>query len=628
MTGGYVGIILRVNLTEMKITEEVLGDEYLKKYIGGSGIGTKILFDETDEKTDPLGPDNVLIFMTGPLTGTAAINSGRHQVISKSPLSGIFGESSIGGGFGAMLKKAGYDGVVINGTSKKPVYIWINEGKAEIRDAANLWGKDTYDIDSLIKAETHPKAIVTSIGQAGENMTRIACIMSDGKNGRAAGRCGLGAVMGSKKLKAVVAYGSRKIAIANKDTFMKPTKELGNKLKGAQFTSTLNAYGTAGVLNYLHECGDTSIKNWQMGGWIEGAKSLYGEEIANKMKVGSYGCAKCIINCGQEVKISKGKFAPVDGAGPEYETLGVLGLSCLIDDVEAIAKANELCNRYGLDTIETGNAVAFTMEAFERKMITREDLDGLEMVWGNAEAMVKLVDMIGKSKGFGEVLGRGLLRAADYLGPEAHEFAMHTRGVALPAHDPRARFSSAIGYAVSPIGASHVQATSHDWETPGEGKYLPPELGYDIPLDRFQVEGKGILTSKLFSLFAMYNSLCLCFFALFGGENVTHLVTWLNGATGWDLTIDEFLKTGKRIFTLKRLYNIRCGLTRKDDILPPRILLHATKEGGSKGKIPPLNLMLSEFYEHQGWDEFGRPKAENVLALGLNKEALQLKPYK
>ncbi len=626
MLGGYMGKFLRIDLTKKEITLKKFDEKILKKYIGGSGLGVKILYDETDENTDPLGPENVLMFMTGPLTNTSIPNSGRHSVIAKSPLSNIFGEASVGGTWGAALKKSGYDGVIVTGKSPKPVYIWINEGEVEIRDAAHLWGKDTYELDGLIKEETDKTASVASIGQAGERLVRIACIMTDGKAGRAAARCGLGSVMGSKNLKAIAVKGSQKPQYVNQTKSMKLAREIAKRMKDSAILKVVGQDGTAGALLLLHDTGDTPVKNWQLGGWPEGAKKLAGQEITRTMKTREYACSHCAIRCGQEVKFSRGPFAPVEGAGPEYESIGTLGLNCLVDNLEAVVKANELCNRYGLDTIETGNAIAFGMEAYERGLITKEDT-GIELTWGNPYALVEMVNQIGTRTGIGEVLGQGLKRAAEHIGGEASEFAIHVKGLAFPAHDPRAHFALAVEYATSPIGAAHVQSASHDWEGPGLGGIYTPEIGYTKPLPRFDVEGKGILNSRLYPLFAMYNSLVLCTFPLFAGVSFTHLAKWLSYTTGWDISVDEFLQTGKRIFTLKRLYGVRCGISRKDDILPPRILTLAAKDGPRKGKIPPLNLMLSEFYEYEGWDEFGIPLPRIIAALDLEEEAKKIEYY-
>ncbi len=627
MLGGYMGKFLRINLTKKEITLKKFDEKILRKYIGGSGLGAKILYDETDENTEPLGPENVLMFMTGPLTNTPALNSGRHVIIARSPLSNIFGEASVGGSWGATLKKSGYDGIIVTGKSPKPVYIWINEGEVEIRDAMHLWGKDTYELDTLIKEETDEAAVIASIGQAGEKLVRIACIMTDGKAGRAAARCGLGSVMGSKNLKAIAVKGSQNPQYADENKLKDATRGVAGRLKDAEILAPIRKSGTAGLLLPLHDIGETPVKNWQLGGWPEGARKLCGEEITRTIKTGGFACARCVIRCGQKIKVSEGPFAPTEGAGPEYESIGTLGLNCLIDNLEALVKANELCNRYGLDTIETGNAIAFGMEAYERGLITKEDT-GIELTWGNPYALIEMVNQIGTRTGIGGVLGQGLKRAAEHIGGEASEFAVHAKGLSFPAHDPRARFSTAVEYAVSAIGASHCQAASHDWEEPGTGRIYPPEVGYIKPLPRFDVEGKGILNSRLFPLFAMYNSLTLCFFPVFLGANVTHMANWLKYTTGWDMSVDEFLQTGKRIFTLKRLYNVRCGISRKDDILPPRILTLAAKDGGRKGKLPPLNIMLSEFYEHQGWDEFGIPLPEIITALGLEEEAKKIKYYR
>lgn len=615
MLGGYMGKFLRVNLTERKIKVERFDEKVLRKYIGGSGLGVKILYEETKADVDPLEPASPLMFITGPVTGTPVYFSGRHTIIAKSPLSGIFGEASVGGYWGSMLKRSGYDGIIVTGKSPKPVYIWINEEKVAIKDAAHLWGKDTYEVDLLIKKEIGKDTVVTSIGQAGEKLAKISCIMTDGKAGRAAARCGLGVVMGSKKLKAIAVKGSNQPPIAHKSQLIKSTKKFNTVLKKNPIAKWVAKHGTAGAVLGIHEKGGMPIKNWQLGSWEEGAKKIAGEAMTRTILTGKYHCAHCPVAGGRKVKITEGPFAPVDGAGPEYETLGLMGGSCLVDNLEAIAKANELCNRYGIDTIETGNIIAFAMEAYERGLITREDTGGLALTWGSPYALVELVNQIGTGTGIGKLLGQGLRRAAEQIGGESSEFIIHAKGVAFPAHDPRATFGSAVEFATSPIGASHCQAAAHDFE---DGRPIPPE--FNLPKqDRFSVEGEGILVSKLNDLMTMFNALCQCIIVTSVGATITDLASWLSYVTGWDVDAQEFLETGKRIFNLKRVYNNRLGISRKDDILPSRVLTLAAKDGGRAGKLPPLNLMLKEYYEHRGWDEFGRPLPETLAKLALEK---------
>lgn len=610
---GYIGKILRVDLSSRSIKKEELDEKVARKFIGGSGLGAKILFEETDEKTDSLGPGNVLIFMTGPLTGTIVPTSGRHAVVAKSPLTGIWGEGDVGGTWGIGLKRAGFDGIIIKGKSPKPVYLWIHDGEVEIRDAVHLWGKDTFETDRLIKEATNEKAVVSVIGQAGENLVKFASIMTDGLEARAVGRTGLGAVMGSKNLKAIAVYGNNRAEVAKKNELKQLTKKLApemlKKAKG------LHDYGTSGGMATFEYVGDLPIRNWTQGKWEEGAKKISGQKMAETILTKNYHCGYCVIGCGRTVKLDTGDYAGVEQAGPEYETLASLGALCLVDDLKAIALANEWCNRYGLDTISTGGVIAFAMEAFENGLITKEDTDGLEIKWGDPNVMLELVRRIAQRKGIGDLLAEGVKRVADKIGGIALEFAIHSKGLEFPAHDPRAYNSLAVGYATSNRGACHLQAFSHGFE---KGLTMP-EVGYPESRDRFEIDGKGVMTAKAQNLMCMFDSIKMCKFSLFGGVTITDMVNFLNYVTGWDMNVEEFMKAGERIFNLKRLYNVRCGISRKDDTIPARILTHKRKEGGAAENLPHLGRMLSEYYKFRGWNQEGIPKKEKLEELGLKE---------
>jgi aldehyde:ferredoxin oxidoreductase len=609
---GYTGKILHLNLSNSKGHVEDLNEEWARQFIGGSGIGAKFLYEMTDERTNPLGPENPLIFMTGPFTGTSVPLSGRHAVISRSPLTGIFGESDVGGTWGANLKKAGFDGMIITGKSKKPIYLWVCDGKWEIRNASHLWGKDTYEVDPILKAETHDKAVVQTIGQAGEKQVLLAAIMTDGKDGRAAGRCGMGAVMGSKNLKAIVVYGTGNVPVFDPESVARLPKEHSAFInKNAE---SFRKYGTAGGVSVFEAMGTLPLQNWKfVGRWEESAAKINGFTIAQTLLSGRYFCDACVLGCGRKVKIEKGPYAGVDGAGPEYETVALLGSNCLIDDLEALCFANELCNRFGLDTISTGAAIAFGMEAYEKGLIDREDTGGTELRWGSPEALIEMIKLIGQNKGLGKILGKGVKKASEELGRNSIEFAMHIKGLELPAHDPRGYNAGAVGFATSSRGACHLSGLSHIFER----LLKAPEIGIPEPMDRFQVEGKGILAAKTQNLMGMMDSLKLCKFILFGGITLTHIVQWYRDVTGREMTIDEFMKTGERIFNLKRLYNVRLGISRKDDTLPFRSLTFKRAGKGLTPHLPPLGEMLSEYYEYRGWSEDGIPTPEKLKELGL-----------
>lgn len=607
---GYHNRFLYIDLTEN--TWEVKGFEIeiLKKYIGGAGLGAKVLYDGTDAKTDPLGADNLLCFMTGPLTGTRITGSGRHSVVCKSPLTGAWGEASVGGTWGRELKKTGFDGIIIKGRAKKPTYISIDDDKVEFRDASFVWGKDTYETDAFLREATHPKSGVSSIGPAGEKVVLISGIFTDGIEGRAAARCGVGAVQGSKNLKAIVVRGTGSTRVFDESG-------LGASMKGflpdfVAKTGGLKNFGTAGLVLGCEQTGDFPIKNWKLGSWEHGAAKISGPIMKETITLRNYHCAGCVVGCGRHVKVAEGPYAPVKGAGPEYETLALFGGSCLVDNLEFIARVNELCNRYGIDTIETGNAIAMAMEAYENGLLTEEST-GLKLEWGNCAAVIELIHQMGMSVGFGAVLDQGVLRAAKTIGHGAEKLAMHVKGVAFPAHDPRAFTSIALGYATSPRGACHLQAFSHAYER----ALKAPDIGIDAPLERFTTAGKANLVIKLQNFMALFDSLCLCKFDIFGGTSLAALADWYSKVTGIALTNHELFTAGERIFNLKRLYNLNCGLSKADDTLPERILHEARGTGGAAENLPDLTGMLAEYYKLRDWDEDGVPTSDLIKRLEM-----------
>ena len=609
---GYMGKLLRVDMTNQNVTDEPLDEEILRNYLGGSGLAAKILIEETDADTDPLSGDNILIFMTGPFAGTNVPCSGRHTVIAKSPLTGIWGEASVGGSWGVMLKKAGYDGVVVKGIASEPLYLWINNGNAELRKAAHLWGKDSFEVDGIVKNETDSKAEITSIGQGGENLANIACVMNDGKEGRAAGRCGLGAVMGSKKLKAIAVFGNQSVAIS------KPEELKASILKAVpaikENAAGLGKFGTSGGYLALEDQGNLPIKNWKLGEWREGAEKITGQRMTDTILTGRFHCKACPIGCGRRVKVDGSKYGKVDGGGPEYETLAMMGSNLLIDDLEAISVANDLCNRYGLDTISVGGVIAFAMEAFEKGFITKENTGGLEIRWGDPEVMIQLIHQIAKREGIGDLLAKGVKQASEEIGGLAPEIALHVKGLELPAHDPRAHNSAALSYAVSNRGACHLASQSQAVER----GMKRPDLGFPEIHDRYGIERTGELVSKMGDLMCIFDALSFCRMVQFGGVDSHKMLEWLNLVTGWNMDYDAFIKTGTRIYDLKRLYNVKLGVSRKDDTLPVRMLTLRRKTGGTPDNLPPLGRLLADFYDYRGWSEEGIPRKETLNTLGLD----------
>ncbi|MCL4535231.1 MAG: aldehyde ferredoxin oxidoreductase family protein [Bacteroidetes bacterium] len=614
MLGGYTGKLLRVDLTKGFITVEEVAEATLRKYIGGSGLGARILYDETRPDTDPLGPDNRFIVMTGPFVGTPVPTSCRHQIIARSPLTGVYGESDCGGTFGVELKAAGFDGIVVSGAAAEPVYLWIKDGQAELRPAGRLWGKDTYATDSLIKAETDPKAQAIYIGQAGENLVLLAGVMNDGKDGRAAGRGGLGAVMGSKKLKAIAARGTGRIPVVHPEKLRSIIRAQAPVIMDN--TVAFQKFGTDGSLATFNEIGDLPIKNWSEGLWTEGAEKITGATMTNTILTKQYHCHGCIIGCGRTVMISRGLSAGIEIAGPEYETCGAFGSNCMIDDLEAISDANDLCNRYGLDTISTGSTIAFAMEAYEKGLLTKESTGGIELTWGNAEAMLEMVRQMGERRGLGELLGQGVRQASEKIGGQ--DFAVHVKGMELPMHDPRCFSSVAVGYATANRGACHLQGLSHIFEA----RVPFADYGFEGTLPRHDIEGKGAMVARAQNWMSMMDSLKICKFAAIGKTTMHQMAEMLSYITGWDFTFEEFEQAGERIYNLKRMYNMRLGLSRADDVLPRRILKEPRPAGGSEGFLPPLQGMLDEYYAARGWGRNGVPTAEKLAQLGL--EAMPL----
>ena len=604
--------IAQIDLDKEQISYLKLEEKDVKKFIGGSGLGAKLLYEYTNHQTDPLSPENVLIFMTGPFTGTKMFSSDRFEVITKSPLTGIYAESDCGGKWGEEFKKCGLDGMIIQGKSENPVRLVIKDDQITIEDASDLWGKDTFEVDELLKEKVDVNARSVCIGIAGERLVKIASSMNEGEVGRAAGRAGVGAVMGSKNLKAITVSGNKEVEIAHEKELNEFIKEVTPHM--VKVSEKLRAHGTSRDVELYEEIGDLPIKNWYEGNWKEGAKKISGPAMTKNILTGRYYCGKCVIGCGREVEIKDGPYKGQKGAGPEYEAIGMFGSNCLIDDLSVIFKAQEVCNRYGLDSISAGSLMSFCIEAYERDLINTEDTGGLEMTWGNGDAIIKMLKKVAYREDIGKLLGEGIVKASEEIGGNSSEFAMHVKGLDVPAHDPRAKVSLALGYATSPRGACHVAGFTHNLEYAS----ALPDLGYPETLDRFETKGKAKMVADMQDLMSLFDSLHLCKFTLFAGMSVEPLLKCLNLITGWHITKEEFLKTGERIFNLKRLYDIREGISRKDDTLPARLLTHP-RGGGSGDNLPHLNEMLRDYYRVRGWDELGIPTKEKIKELDLEE---------
>lgn len=614
MATEYNARILRVDLTKGKTNAEDLGGEVTKKYVGGGGLAAKLLWDETTADTEPLSPENLLIFMVGPLTGIVR-SSSRYTVAGISPLTGIYGEAHSGGDWGDELRHAGFDGIVIRGIADKPVYIWLNNGEVEIRDASHLWGKDTYEVEDLLRKETDDKASMVTIGPAGEKLVRIACIMNDGKKGRAAARCGLGALMGSKKLKAIMVRGNLPLRTFDEEK-LKETKERIYASSPIVKHEDRVAHEVERLKSFM-KVGRVPVQNWRGGDFAPGYKLA--EEIYDTEPLF---CRHCPYSDMESKQNPDGTRHMV------WEHWAPLGTQCLIGNSEALHESYELCNRYGLDTISTGGVISFAMECYEKGLVTENQMDGIKLNWGNHQAMVEMVKKIGEREGFGELLGNGVRRAAEIIGGIASEYAIHVKGLEFPAHDPRAANSYALQFATASIGATHqeaigavaVEASFLDHLEEAAPPRMTRELGYSARVDRFESKGKGELVAKAQDTTCMLNSMVVCnFLPIYRNFVYSDFVELLNSVTGWNWDLPEFMRTGERISNLKRMINVRRGISRKDDTLPARILTHKRGEGGAAENLPHLGIMLNEYYSYRKWTEEGIPTKEKLTELGLNE---------
>lgn len=606
---GWIGKMLRVDLTRGECREQTLDPKVAKDYIGGRGLGIWYLNREVDPAVDPLAPENLLIMATGPLTGTGAPTGARYMVMTKSPLTGAITCSNSGGRFPTELKRAGFDGIVFSGAGNRPVYLWIDRGRVELRDAGHLWGKTTHETTDALLAETDPKARVSCIGPAGERLVRFASIMND--KDRAAGRSGVGAVMGRKKLKAVVVRGAGKIPLADPDRFKDFNKEILDRFRQATRETPLGltVNGTAGVVLTTHHLGVLPTRNWQQG-TFDGWEKIQGATLTEKYLVGNKACTGCPIGCGRRTKVDDPEFAG-EGEGPEYETIYALGSNCLVDNLAAVVKANYLCNELGLDTITMGATLACAMELYERGLVSEAEI-GRPLPWGDAAALVELTRRTGYREGFGDRLAEGSFRLASGCGHP--ELAMVSKKQEFPGYDPRGAQAMGLAYATSPIGGSHMR---------GDPAYF--ELfGIPEPVDPLQWQGKAKITKSFQDLSAIIDAAGLCIF--FSVRNLaakqldvppTGILEYLNAATGAAYSLDELIRAGERIINAERQFLVKAGFSRKNDTLPERLRRDPLPDGPAKGMVCHLDEMLEEYYREQGWDEDGKPGPERLQDLGI-----------
>jgi len=614
MFGGH-GKFLRVNLSESKISEEGIPEDLFDKFLTGAGLATHYLYHEVPKGADPLGPESELILMTGAITGAQAPSTGRYTWVFKSPLTGIWAQSNVGGFWGVDFKKTGFDGIIFQGISPKPVYLVIEDGKAELRDANHLWGKSVSETTKLIKEELGEKFEVVCIGVAGENQVRYATIMNDLH--RAAGRCGGGAVMGSKRLKAIAVRGTMPVKVANPEAFAEVAKKQFELVDESLLKVAMETFGTNTVIDMINERGGFPTRNWQTGVFPE-LEEINAEALSEKVLVEPLGCFACPIKCGRRSEIRTGKYKGAKGEGPEYESVGTLGGQCQVSDMEAITKAHYLCDDYGLDTISTGSTIAFAMECYERGILTKSDTDGLELKFGDADIVIELVHKIARREGIGDLLAEGTRRMSRKLGKGSERFAMNVKGLELPAYDSRAVQITGLAFAVANRGGDHITA------------YIQGPTFFDIPflcIPDSKIEdvlvadpGEVHILVDLENVMTALDTLGACKFMGFcvASEEWTELVEQLLGRK---FTYDDMVKLGERAYNLARVFSIREGLTRADDTLPPRLLEDPLPEGPAAGKVNEnLPAMLDKYYELRGWDKAtGKPTPEKLKELGLEE---------
>ncbi|MFN2215217.1 MAG: aldehyde ferredoxin oxidoreductase family protein [Anaerolineales bacterium] len=622
MNFGFMGQILRVNLSTGEISAEQINQTWARKYLGGAGLATRYLYDEVPPGIDALDFENKLIFMTGPLTGTASASASRYSVVSKSPQTGIWGHANSGGSFGPALKRSGYDGVIFEGISPQPVYLKINAGQPELCDAQDLWGKTVPETEDAIQKGSKSKYTIASIGPAGENLVRYAAIMNN--KHRAAGRCGLGAVMGSKRLKAIACFGSEPILITDETGFRQAARRQIGFLDESMLKVVFDTFGTNMIADMVNVRGGYPTHNWQES-VFEGIDQVNAEGIADSVFIEGVACFACPVTCGRRTAIKGGKWQGHSGEGPEYETTNTFGAMCGISDINAITMANYLCNQYGLDTISTGSTIAFSMECFERGILNSDHTGGLEIKFGDADRMVDLVEKIALREGIGDLLAEGTRVMSQKLGRGSEHFAMQVKGLELPAYDPRAAKICGLGYVTANRGGDHITS------------YVEAPTFIDVPL--LVIEDSAIKDPLIADpeetrvVVDMENALsaldaigCCKFMGM--GLTSQDMVDLIVCATGWDLTLQEYLACGERNYNLARAYNIREGIDRESDMLPERLMEDHLPSGPAEGTVverDDLEAMKDAYYQYRGWDPAtGTPTPEKLADLGLQDLATDL----
>ncbi len=609
MLKGYNGKMLFVNLTDKSIEEKELTEEMASKFIGGYGIGAKVLYDNMPAKVDPLGEESMLGFMTGPTSGTKAFFGGRYTVVNKSPVTGGWNDANSGGFFGPELKKAGFDALFVKGISKEPVYIWINDGKVEIKDASKLWGMNSKETLKTLKEELgDDKLRVSCIGPAGENLSNIAAIMND--EHRAAGRGGCGAVMGSKNLKAIAVRGTKEIEVANPDKIVELNKKISAAMKENEMAQGFSVYGTGVFTEGSALNGDSPVKNWGGVGVVdfgeENAKSVAPAAYDQKYKVKAYNCSNCPLGCGAKYKVDDGKWPVGDTDRPEYETQAAFGSTLLNGDIEAIIKCNEICNIYGIDTISAGMTIAWAMECFEEGVLTKEDLDGIELTWGNGEAIVAIMEKMANNEGIGKVLMKGSMQAAKELG-KGEEFLQTASGIELPMHDPKYAPGYARTYQYDPTPGRHVKG----------GVAMAQMFGM---IGKYDYDTTGYLDVKMTANQELINAAGFCMFMSLAGAEQGIENQYIEAITGRSFKPQDQDTVGMRILNMRQAFNLREGITPKDLTITKRALGQPPQKEGPVAGVEIDDVKLkNNFFSFIGWDlETGKPSKGTLEKLGLD----------
>lgn len=622
MNTGYMGQILRVDLSSGSCRMEAIDENKARKFIGGVGYAAEILFNEIKPGIDPLGLENKIIFATSPLTANNIPGGGSIMLSFKSPLTQIWGESRCGGDFGPDLRRAGFDALIIEGRAAEPVYLAINDDDVSVRPAGHMVGKKITQKTAIIRDELNdPKISVMCIGPAGEKLVKIATVMVEH---RAAGRCGAGAVMGSKNILGIAVKGTHKAKVANPEKMKTAIKNAMNIVRENEITAGFKEHGTIGDMAPNDAAGDWPTKNWHSNSWGKGEKIF--DQFSKRHLVRNNACYRgCPIACGRIAEVREGKFQTPPHEGSEYESISAFTAFVLNENVEAAIHATYLCNEYGIDTISAGAIIAFAMECYENGILTKEDMEGMELNWGNPEALPELVRMISLKEGIGEKLAEGVKVAAEKIGQGSEEFAIHGKGLEAPAHDPRSGKALAVTYGTANRGLCHIQPLEGMAYDSGKLDWGLTTYGVPDPnsVERWDEKGKGHIVKILQDGLVLPDILSTCKFFMYAGITLDNLADLLSASTGWDISGRDLLEVGERVLNLQRLFNIREGLSRKDDILPERIKQKPAfgfYEKEDQCAIKDFEGMLNEYYEARKWDiKTGMPSKEKLKELGLEE---------